>query len=97
VTTSLTETSFTDQADVSSLQANLKFDVFFLEDTTIVPTSDSILGIMQETEASLLRFLQEDTSFAWEEGDAWVNVSNLTIEVPTPIRRTGEGNRKSER
>jgi hypothetical protein len=77
VTANLVEVFFEDEADSSSLQANLEFTVFFSEETSSVPTSSSILAIMRENSDALLRFLEEYAS--WQEDDAWNEVSNLTI------------------
>lgn len=86
VTGKLNEILFT--PDSSMLQANLELVVFFSDDALSPASSDSIITIMQENAAELLRFIQEN--FSWQEGDIWPDVSDLKVDSFIPIYRAGE-------
>ena len=85
-TATITDTLFTEGVD-DPLQANFDFGIFFSTDSVVIPTPESIFEIFQDNEASLESFLQE---FSWNEGDVWNEVTDVSVEPLTPIRRSGK-------
>lgn len=76
VTASITETLFEEGA-LEPLQVHFDFGVFFLVDSEVIPTSDSIVGILQRNQPGLSYFME---GFSWNEGEIWNAVSGVRIQ-----------------
>ncbi|CAB9525787.1 ECF subfamily RNA polymerase sigma-24 subunit [Seminavis robusta] len=97
VVATVVETSFNDRSN-EPLQVNMNYNIFFSHDTTVIPSSETLFEIMERNSEFLQNSILED--FEWMEDNIWNQVSSVTVEPLTSIRRRrrqgGKKNKKKQ-
>lgn len=84
VVTSITDHDFNQQDEIQ-LMADVAYNVFFSELSTFIPSSETVLALLQANSGQLELFITE--GFAWGDSHVWNHVSNVTLKPLTPIQR----------
>jgi hypothetical protein len=89
VAISLTDHYFNEQGEIQ-LMASFAFNVFFSELSTWIPSSETVLALLEANTGQLELFITE--GFAWDDRHVWNHVSSVTLGSLTPIqRKRGKG------